>query len=62
MRLNKGKCEAITINGSDPIRYKDGSTVPPQNKVKYLGRMINDKGDPKAEISKRIAECIAIWR
>ena len=29
------------------------------NEVKYLGCMINDKGDPRKEVRKRVSECIA---
>ena len=62
MNLNKTKCEVLTINGDDPIFFSDGVRVPPHDRVKYLGCMINDKGDPKQEVNKRISECIVIWK
>ena len=32
------------------------------NEVKYLGCMINDKGDPRKEVRKRISECMCIMK
>ena len=64
MRLNKTKCEALTINSKDKegeqIKFIDNTKVPQLNQVKYLGCMLNDKGDPKREINKRISECMVI--
>ena len=64
MRLNRTKCEAITVNAKNDddniIRFKNGTRVPQHNLVKYLGCMINDKGDPRKEVSKRISECMVI--
>ena len=62
MKLNKTKCEVISINGKDAIKFQDGTSVPPHDTVKYLGCVINDKGDPKKEISKRISERMVIWK
>ena len=66
MRLNKSKCEAITINGrhdaENEIYFLDKTKVPQLNIVKYLGCMVNDKGDPRKEISKRISECMVILK
>ena len=59
MKLNKAKCAVITINGDDAIRFEDGTSAAKRCK-KYLGCMINDKGDPKREVSKRISDCMAI--
>ena len=52
MKLNKLKCEALTINSEDRINYADGSRVPPQKEVKYLGCKLNDRGDNRKEIAK----------
>ena len=32
------------------------------NEVKYLGCMINDKGDPRKEVRKRVSECMATMK
>ena len=36
--------------------------VPNKNEAKYLGCMINDKGDPVREIKKRLTECYIVWK
>ena len=28
----------------------------------YLGCVINDKGDPKREVNKRLGECYSSWK
>ncbi|MDP7041496.1 MAG: aminotransferase class IV, partial [Gammaproteobacteria bacterium] len=45
LTFNNNKCESLTINGHDDIHFKDGTRVPKQNEVKYLGCMLNDRGD-----------------
>ena len=50
MKLNKAKCEAMCIRRRDRIRYADGTAVPKCEESKYLGCLINDKGDPKREV------------
>jgi hypothetical protein len=61
MRLNKDKCEYISIGQpGGTVRFADGSKVPVREEVKYLGCLINAYGDPNKELSKRIATCTAI--
>ena len=62
MTLNKTKCEAICMGGKDRIAFRDGDRVPPHREVKYLGCMLNDKGDPVREINKRTADCYVTWK
>ena len=40
---------------------KSGKGVKQINEAKYLGCWINDKGDLKREINKRISECFLTW-
>ena len=40
----------------------NGKLVPMLSRAKYLGCMINDKGDPKKEVNKRIGECMVTWK
>ena len=54
MKLNQKKCEALAIRGERNIRYRDGTKVPPQNEARYLGCMLNDKGDVTKEVNKRL--------
>ena len=53
LKLNTNKCEQININKKatgEVIKFKDGTHVKTLNEVKYLGCMINDKGDPRREV------------
>ena len=62
MKLNKKKCEALCVRGNDEIRFKCGSIVPPHDESKYLGCMLNVKGDPKRELNKRITDSFVTWK
>ena len=52
----------MCVRGNDRIKFKCGTLVPRHDESKYLGCMLNDKGDPKREINKRIAECYTTWK
>ena len=62
MKLNKDKCESMCIGGNDSIHFGNNQQVPPHKESKYLGCLLNDKGDPKREISKRISACYLTWK
>ena len=47
MKLKKKKCEAMCIRGRDRNKFADGTLVPTYNEAKYLGCMINDKGETR---------------
>ena len=52
-KLNRNKCEQISINGTigDKIKFLDGTTIKKLDEVKYIECMINDKAD-KADPTK----------
>ena len=62
LKLNKTKCELVNLNRKQRIRFQDGTLIPLTKESKYLGCMINDKGDPKREVNKRIGECFSCWK
>jgi len=62
MRPNLKKCEVVQLNSSEDIRFRNGVVVPPHDEVKYLGCMLNEKGDPQKEVNKRLSETIVTWR
>ena len=62
MKLNKNKCEVLCTKGVRTLRFNDGRDVPKATEAKYLGCILNDKGDPRKEISKRISECFLTWK
>ena len=66
MRVHTNQCEAITINGNkEPgikIFFTDNTEVPQLEIVKYLGCVVNDNGNAREKISKRILECMVILK
>ena len=60
LKLNRGKCEQISINGDarDKIKFTDGTVIKKLEEVKYLGCNMNNKADPEREIIKRKKECM----
>ena len=62
MKLNKSKCESLCVRGRDEIRFADGTLVKKCDESKYLGCMINDKGDPTREINKRLSDTYLTWK
>ena len=64
LRLNKDKCEQISVNNNkkEKVKFTNGTDVNTLNEVKYLGCMINDKGNPRREIRKRVSECMCIMK
>ena len=57
MILNKGKCEMVGCGKLQKIKFGDGSKVNRKYEAKYLGCMLNEKGDASKEIQTRIASC-----
>ena len=62
MALNRNKCEAMCVGGDDKIFFANGSQVPSHDQAKYLGCMLNDKGDLNREVNKRISEAFITWK
>ena len=62
MKLNRGKCQQISVNKAHPVYFWDGSPVPIANKAEYLGGMLNAKADPTVEVNRRIGVAGAFCR
>ena len=60
MRLNKKKCEFLSIGEGRAVQFPDGHKIPPTDEVKYLGCMLNNKADGKREVAKRKADSMAV--
>ena len=58
LRLNKKKCEYLHCGTAGKIYFTDGTQVPKQHEVKYLGCNMNDKADPEREIVNRKKACM----
>ena len=64
LRLNRGKRELMKLGNWTPgtVAFSDGTKVPVKEEVKYLGCFLNDRGDPRLEVKKRMATCMTTWR
>ena len=60
MRLNKSKCEYLVFGKAGNVKFCNGQQVEQKPEVKYLGCLLNDKGDPAREMNKRMSECAMI--
>ena len=62
LKLNRGKCQQLSINRAHQVYFWDGNAVPVVNKAEYLGGMLNTKADPSMEVNRRIGAAGAAWR
>ena len=60
MKLNRSKCEVLGFGEFSAIKFQDGTLVKRKEEVKYLGCLLNDRGDNHKEIINRIAVCTGI--
>ena len=58
LKLNKKKCEYLHFGQAGRVKFQDGTLVPKQHEVKYLGCNMNDRADPEREIVKRRKACV----
>eukprot|EP00973_Karenia_brevis_P006285 856522-Karenia_brevis.AAC.1 len=54
LKLNKGKCDLISFNGSSRGVFRDGTRVPLKDEARYLGCWLNNRGDPARELKTRM--------
>ena len=62
MKLNKSKCELITVSGEAKVKFRDGSFVPCKDEARYLGCVLNHRADPRREVKLRISQCMITWK
>ena len=62
LRLNKKKCEYLKFGTAGPVKFADGAKLYPVGEVKYLGCLLNERGDPEKEVKKRIIETTIILK
>ena len=62
LKLNQSKCAAITSAGRHGIKFRDGTPVPHEEQVTYLGSIITRQVNIRAEIENRIGATMATWR
>ena len=60
--LNLGKCKLVLYNTETAIFFIDGSQVPLASSVVYLGALIDSKGKPGHEVSKKIRDSRRVFK
>ena len=48
LKLNRAKCECLRFGNAGSVQIQDGTAVPAQNEVEYLGCNMNMEGRPSA--------------
>ena len=56
LKLNRGKCQQISVNYARPIHFKNGDTVKKVETATCLGSLLNCEVESAQEINKRICE------
>ena len=62
LRLNQAKCNILSMNGNNQIRFKDGTLVRHTDEATYLGGILTKSVNISTEISSRIASATATWK
>ena len=62
LKLNKDKCETITVRGTADIKFKSGEQVKETDESKYLGCYLNKTVDVRRELNKRMSDVYATWK
>lgn len=62
LKLNQSKCAAVTTNRRHGIKFRDGTPVPHEEHVTYLGGIVTRNVNVGAEIENRISATMATWR
>ncbi len=60
MKINKNKCEFLSIGQEEPLTFSDGTQLFPIDEVKDLSCKVNKKADGNKEVKAQIRECLAI--
>lgn len=60
LNFNKTKCASLNFHLPQKTKYADGTNVPCEESVTYLGAILNRKGNSKKEISQKISQCIVV--
>ena len=59
--LNRDKCVKISVKAVADMVFSNDEKVPEEDRVEYLGAVVNARTDPKLEINRRIAAARYIW-
>ena len=62
LALSRAKCQHVAMNCNKCIRFSDGQVMTRVIEATYLGCTISEKMTVGKEISKRIRNCMAVWK
>ena len=62
LKLNQSKCAVVNMYGNNLVRFKDGTHVPKENQVTYLGGIITKEAKGHAEVEQRITATMVTWK
>ncbi len=62
MRLNKGKCNVISMNGNYNVRFSDGTLLEKVEDAVYLGGKLTKDAKSHTEVMSRIAATMPVLR
>ena len=54
LKLNRKKCNQISIRETRPIKFKNGEELQIVNTTEYLGSLFNKEANPRIEIKSRL--------
>ena len=62
LQLNQSKGAVLNMYGNNTIRFKDGTYIPRENQITYLGDIIIKAAKGHTEVEQRIAATMATWK
>ena len=61
LKLNRGKCNYISMNGNNVIKFPDGQKMERVEETTYLGHQITKQMDVKHEINHKMSQTLRTW-
>ena len=61
LKLNRGKCNYISMNGNNVIKFPDGQKMERLEETTYLGHQITQQMDVKHEINHKMSQTLRTW-
>ena len=62
LKLNRGKCQKISVRSTNDIEFRDETKVPTSSKAEYLGSCLNSKENSWSRLrTKEIGRLLEAW-
>ena len=62
LKLNKDKCEAMTVRGISEVYFQEGGRVKEMEESRYLGCYLNNETKASRELNKRMGDVVSTWK